>query len=134
MTDLPTPSAGVIPPGVPRFNWGAFFFPPLWPLVYGLPGWSFVAFATEGLLAFMSRGLTTESPTSSLVVVIGVQEAVLLAVRLYFALNLTQAYWQRYPDRLTPDEFVRRQPKWILIGAFIMIVWLVLNVLALTAS
>lgn len=121
-------AASAVPQGVPRFNWGAFFFPPLWPLVYGLPGWSFVAVATQLLLLVMSNGLTQDSPSDTVYLVIGLQEAVTLGLRVYYGLNITAAYWQRHPERMSAADYTRRQPKWATTGALIMVAYLALNV------
>lgn len=96
-----------LPVGVSSFSWGAFLFPFLWPLAYGLGGWALL-----GLL------LNVFSPFS-------------LPLAVWFGFAVNKAYWQRFPNRMSVIEFNRRQTKWIVTGLIIQGLYLLALVAAL---
>lgn len=121
-------SAAGIPQGVSRFNWGAFFFPVLWPLFYGMYGWGLVAFLNGIILQLLGVNLTQSSPVALVVGVNVLALGIEFALRVYFGLKLTSAYWSRYPERLTPEDYRRRQSKWVILGMVAMALSVALNV------
>jgi hypothetical protein len=103
LTSTPPVSVGGLPPGVVKFSWGAFFFPFLWPLAYGLGGW--------GLLGVL---INVFSPLS-------------LPLAVWFGFAVNRAYWARFPRQMSVTEFNRRQEKWIVSGGVILgLYWLLL--------
>ncbi|MHB8705294.1 MAG: SPOR domain-containing protein [Coriobacteriia bacterium] len=57
-----------------------------------------------------------------------------LPLSVWFGFAVTKAYWTRYPDRMSAQEFNGRQTKWIVLGALSMMLVLVVYGIALGAA
>lgn len=117
------------PAPIPRFNWGAFFIPPIWgvangqwPGVFFLPLWVFVDNMVQGPHPFGVWNL-----------VIGWSiAAATLGAQAVYAANANRIAWSRVAGRMTPEQFARRQRVWGIAGVIViagMIVWIALVVL-----
>jgi hypothetical protein len=132
--DLP-PNAGVgigpLPPSLMRFNWGAFFLPALWGIVYGV--WPMVGlwFVASGAPLFLSIiiGVTGSDGSLSIPSLIGitvVSDAFLAFVRLWSGGSANKLYWDRESRRLSASpeaapktdatRFRSRQRTWAAWG------------------
>ena len=98
-------------PALPRFNLAAFLVPPIWGPAHGqwvgaifLPIWLF----TDSIVASARRGgLVT---TIAAVVVV----ASTLAFAAFFAKRANGLAYRRVCDRMSVEEFVRRQRLWAI--------------------
>ena len=111
---------GGLPAGVSSFNWGAFFFPALWPFVYGLNTMGWIALG--GTLAANFFGGILPGPLRSLA------GFVPLGISMWVGLRANAEYWKTNPKRLSVEEFRRKQPKWIWIGIGMAVVGVVVGV------
>ncbi len=121
-----------VPTGVAKFNWGAFFFPVIWPFVYQLRGWAAVALLSGVIVQFLGLRLSEQSPLSAILIANGVALTVETGLRIYYGLKITEAYWERYPDRMTPEDYIRRQPRWIVVGMGFFAATIIINALILS--
>lgn len=131
----PGPRIGVgeMPRAMERFNWGVFFLPGLWPIVYGT--WSLVGLWLLTLLIPIMLGGGVQSyfdslhlplSTSAMVALTVISDALAGAVRLWAAMNANRLLWLSEQRRLTLmpgasprlaiDDFLRRQRTWIAWG------------------
>lgn len=107
-----------LPPGIGRFNWGAFFFTWIWAFVYGLPLWGLLGLAAG--IGLNSIGNAVGEPVSSIIAVLQ------LGVALWFGFAINRAYWASNPKMLSVDDFNRKQIKWIVIGVAVFVLVFVL--------
>ncbi len=129
MSDLPrngesetAPAPGT--PALPPFNWGAFFIPPIWGVAHGqwpaaffLPAWVFVdnMIRTGGELTVWGK----LAGWGMLVATMALQAA--------FARNANVVAYARVADRMSIEDYVRRQRAWAVVGAvtFVgMVAWI----------
>lgn len=134
-----------------RFNWGAFFMPGLWALVYGV--WPLVglwlAAVTLPLLLGFSVGLVValQGATLSLGALIGVTltaDVFAALCRLWAGANANRLYWKREAARLAANpaavpatsvtRFLGRQAKWLVWGAVGAVVSTAVTIPAAMAS
>ncbi|MDH4139532.1 MAG: hypothetical protein OEV43_03070 [Coriobacteriia bacterium] len=111
---------------LPRFNWGAFFIPPLWGLAHGqwpailfLPAWVFVD-------NMIRKGGTT---TVWAVAIGWGMLAVTVALQAVFATHANQIGYSRVAHRMSVGEFARRERVWAAVGAatlLVMVAWIVM--------
>lgn len=96
-------------PRLPRFNWGAFAFPPLWGPAHGQwPGAVFLP-----IWLFLDNIVSTAPGRPPFVTAFaGFAVAATLGAQLYFAKRANGQAWRRVCDEMTVDEFVRRQRVW----------------------
>ena len=125
---------GDAPASMLRFNWGAFFVPGLWALVYGV--WPLIglwlAAVTFPLALGFAVGLvvSVRGDALSLAALIGVtvvSELVVALSRLWTGANANRLYWKREASRLAAGpaamavtsvpRFLGRQGKWRVWGA-----------------
>lgn len=95
-------------PRLPRFNLAAFLLPPIWGPAHGqwagaifLPLWLFA----DSVVRTAAHGLVT---AIAAVVVVGLT----LAGMAWFGKRANGLAWRRVWDRMSVDEFVRRQHIW----------------------
>lgn len=97
-----------LPAGVSSFNWGAFFFPVLWPFVYGLNNMGWIALG--GTLAANFLGGLLPDPLG------GLAGFVPLGISIWVGLEANKEYWKTNPKRLSAEEFSSKQRKWLWVG------------------
>lgn len=97
-------------PALPRFSWAAFALPPVWGPAHGqwvgvlfLPIWLFADSAVESA----ARGRW--AVTGAVIVALGT-----VAFQAYFAKRANGVAWRRVSDRMSVDEFARRERVWAL--------------------
>lgn len=100
-------------PRLPRFNLAAFLLPPIWGPAHGqwagaifLPLWLFA----DSVVRTAAHGLVT---AIAAVVVVGLT----LAGMAWFGKRANGLAWRRVWDRVSVDEFIRRQHIWALACA-----------------
>lgn len=117
------------PAPIPRFNWGAFFIPPIWGVAHGQ--WPGVFFLP--LWVFVDNMLRGPQPFGVWSVVAGWSiAAATLGAQAVYAANANRIAWHRVADRMTPEQYARRQRMWGVGGAFTvtgMAVWITLFIL-----
>lgn len=118
------------PPPIPRFNWGAFFIPPIWGIANGQwPGIFFLP-----LWVFIDNLLRGPQPFGAWSVAAGVTVAgVTLGAQAVYALNANRLAWHRAAGRTSPERFARHQRLWGMAGLLTfagMAVWITLFVLS----
>lgn len=117
------------PAPIPRFNWGAFFIPPIWGVAHGQ--WPGVFFLP--LWVFIDNLVRGPQPFGVWSAVAGwLVAAVTLGVQALYAANANRFAWPRFAGRMTPEAFARRQRTWGIVGAVTvagMAVWITLFVL-----
>ena len=117
------------PAPIPRFNWGAFFVPPIWGLAHGQ--WPGVFFLP--LWVFIDNMLRGPQPFGVWSALIGWGIAGLtLGAQAVYAANANRIAWHRVADRMAPETFARRQRIWGLGGGVViagMSVWITLFIL-----
>lgn len=102
-----------LPAGVARINWGAMLLGFWWALAYGMQRWAALAFVVNFGGNQLSRFLP--EPVGLLIA------AAQLAFAIWFGLSINRAYWAINPKLLTVEEFNRKQPKWVGIGALVVV-------------
>lgn len=117
------------PSPIPRFNWGAFFIPPIWGVANGQwPGVFFLA-----LWVFIDNVLRGPKPFGAWSTVAGiVLAAFTIGVQVLYAANANRIAWHRYAGRMSAVEFAHRQRIWGIVGAItvvVMSVWIALFLL-----
>jgi len=100
-----------LPAELDRFNWGALFFPVLWPLVKGPATWAAVFF----VLGVVENALESVLPESwwPLLVVIGLVDLVLL---VWYARNANRLLWDKRPWKMEPQAFRKSARTWGWVG------------------
>jgi hypothetical protein len=104
--------------GLPRFNWGAFMFPVLWPLAYRLPGLAALAFLVP-LAVDLLAGWFVPGPSW---VPQMLRLPVSLAACIYVGLQANPRYWRRHPELMTIGDFRARQRKWVAWGVALTVI------------
>jgi len=117
------------PEPIPRFNWGAFFIPPIWgvangqwPGVFFLPLWVFIDNVLRGPQPFGVWGVAAGWALAALT----------LGAQGLYAANANRLAWHKAAGRLSPEQFARRQRVWGVVGAITfvgMVVWITLFML-----
>lgn len=115
-----------LPVGLPAFNWGAFFVPPLWGVAYGqwagvffLPVWAFVDNMIRGSYEL---GIWTSWVGWGMA-------AVTLALQAAYARTANRIWWHRTGDPARLEPYLRHQRIWAYGGAAtiaLMGVWIAL--------
>lgn len=137
---------GEMPAEIYRFNWGAFFLPQFWGLVYGslpiLLVWLGALLSPVILASLFSTG-DDWVPASVLVGVSVVSEIIAGSARLWAGVNATRLLWKRDATRLelvpglrprfSVERFVSRQRVWGVAGAALMGIFTAVGI-PLTAS
>ena len=120
-TDPPAP--------IKRFNWGAFLIPPIWGVANGQwPGIFFLP-----LWVFVDNTLQGPRPFGAWSVALGwVMAGLTVGAQALFAANANRVAWRRVAERISAEEFARRQRIWAVAGAVIflgMAAWVTLFLL-----
>lgn len=117
--------AQALPEGVPQFNWAAFFFPLVWPAVYGVTS-----------LACVAAGATLAAAVFTLIAPQGavVYAMLPLASAFWVGAAANEYYWRDNPLNLTVDEFCSRQTPWIMVGAALAVITVGVGVIAWTGA
>lgn len=112
-------------PSLPRFNIGAFVMPPIWGPAHEqwvgaifLPIWLFM----DSILGTANRGGVPTLVAAPTVV------AVTLAFQAYFAKRANGVAFRAVCDRMSVDEFVRRERWWAVAcvpAAVLLVAWAV---------
>jgi len=117
------------PAPIPRFNWGAFFVPPIWGVANGQ--WPGVFFLP--LWVFIDNMLRGPQPFGIWSVIAGWTVAALtIGAQTLYAANANRIAWHRAAGRMSPEQFARRQRIWAIVGALTfagMAVWITLFML-----
>ena len=123
---------GSMPRALARFNWGAFFLPALWGVVYNVwlvvALWLLATFAPLFLgIVFGVTGSNGSVAIPALIGITVVSDAFLAYVRLWTGASANQLYWDRESRRLVADpeaqpkadveRFSGRQRLWVVWGA-----------------
>jgi hypothetical protein len=123
---------GIMPATLMRFNWGAFFLPALWGVVYSVwllvSLWFLATFAPLFLgIVFGVTGSNGSVVIPALIGITVVSDAGLAFVRLWTGGYANQLYWDREARRLAADpkarpktdvnRFASRQRLWVVWGA-----------------
>ena len=123
---------GAMPRELVRFNWGAFFLPALWGVVYNVwlvvALWFLATFAPLFLgIVFGVAGSDGSVAIPSLIGITVVSDAFLAYVRLWTGASANQLYWDRESRRLAANpeaaprtdvaHFSARQRRWVVWGA-----------------
>lgn len=120
-------SVDVAPPG--GFSLPAFLFPTVWPFVYGLRSLSAVA-ATAWFVdtALVTALLLAPDPDRfmrlggrTIMLVALALSAVRLGIAVYAGFVGNRLYWQRFPDKMSPADFRRRQVTWVAAGVTLLV-------------
>lgn len=117
------------PAPVPRFNWGAFFIPPIWGVANGQ--WPGVFFLP--LWVFIDNMLRGPQPFGIWSVIAGWTVAALtIGAQALYAANANRIAWHKFAGHMSPEQFARRQRIWAIIGVLTfagMAVWITLFML-----
>lgn len=126
---------GEMPPEFDRFNWGAFFVPFFWGIVFGV-----MPVAALWLLAFLSPLLLLmvvgsggpELMRQSMTGVIVISEVINGAVRLWVGMNANRLLWKREKlrvearsgsgPRFQTGTYAARQKTWAIVGGAFTVV------------
>jgi len=100
-----------LPAELDRFNWGAFFFPVLWPLVKGPAVWA-AAFFGLGVL----ENLIDEAVPASWWPLTGAILLADLALLIWYARNANRLLWDKKPWTIEPQSFSRSARTWGWVG------------------
>ncbi len=122
--DRPLPSyskADGLPPGVGRFNWGAFLLPVFWPLAYNVPVYALVALAAHAAAYF--------APPSMPAIAVPLQLAS-LGVDIWVGFAAHRAFWKKYPDKMSVEAYRKKQVKWVIIGVGLILLVFAFGVIA----
>ena len=115
----------VSPPSeIDKFNWGAFFFPVLWPLVKGPIGWAGVFFAIGVIDAVLWEPLSTMWWPLAALLTIGE-----VAAGIWYARNANRLLWERRPWQVDPAALARSQRAWGLTGLLLNVGFIALGLL-----
>lgn len=101
-----------LPPEVDRFNWGAFFFPLLWPLVNGPARWAGILLAGYLGLALVYQ-LSPETPVTLILLLI------MLAAVVWFGRSANRLLWDAAPWAAEPQRLLKNQRIWGVAGLVI---------------
>lgn len=117
------------PAPVPRFNWGAFFIPPIWGVANGQ--WPGVFFLP--LWVFIDNMLRGPQPFGIWSVIAGWTVAALtIGAQALYAANANRIAWHKVAGHMSSEQFARRQRIWAIIGVLTfagMAVWITLFML-----
>lgn len=132
--DLSSGPEGVTQPGkAGGFSVAAFVFPFFWPFAHGLPGLGLLglgtALLTLAVRLWLLLGGRPGPNWDGLFATFLVLAAIELSVNLFIGFRAKGLYWRKYPDRLSPEQFVRRQANWNLA-----VIALAIGVLLLSGS
>ena len=118
-----------LPEQVSRFNWGAFFLPPIWGVAHGQ--WPGVFFLP--LWVFVDNMLRGPRPFGAWSVVLGVSMAfITVGFQAAYAYNANRFAWARTGGRVEPGVFACRQRAWGIAGILVtaaMAAWIVMFLL-----
>jgi hypothetical protein len=132
--DEPGFGVGEMPDEVYRFNWGAFFLPPVWGVVYG--AWPVVSLWVLTLMISLLAGSLLgafggEDSSMGLATATVLAEIASGAMRLYIGVNASTWSWKREalrmkvlegaPPRFSVKHFLARQRTWALAGLGIQV-------------
>jgi hypothetical protein len=115
-------SPGERVPVLPRFNWGAFFMPPIWGIAHGL--WAGAFFVP--LWAFVDSAIrsTVDKPIgwrlAAWATLVGT-----VAFQYEYARKANRLAWRRASERLSLDAYLRRERIWavamgVLLAVFVL--------------
>jgi hypothetical protein len=125
---------GEMPAKLDRFNWGAFFVPFFWGIVFGV--WPIVylwllAFMSPLLLLMLVGSGGTDMMRASMTGVIVISEIINGAVRLWVGMNANRLLWKREERRLemtsgatsrfSVASFSARQRTWAVVGGVVTV-------------
>jgi hypothetical protein len=117
------------PAPIPRFNWGAFFMPPIWGVANGQ--WPGVFFLP--LWVFIDNMLRGPQPFGIWSVIAGWTLAALtIGAQALYAANANRIAWHKVAGHMSPEQFARRQRIWAIIGVLTfagMTIWITLFML-----
>ncbi|MDO8963733.1 MAG: hypothetical protein Q7W30_04485 [Coriobacteriia bacterium] len=100
-----------LPQELDRFNWGAFFFPVLWPLVKGPIKWAGIVFGLGFLINVTSEFISPYWWPLSLMLGIGE-----LALSIWFARNANRLLWEDRAWAVDVEPLLKSQRKWARVG------------------
>ena len=110
-----------LPWGVPKFNWGAFLLPVIWPLIYGVPMYAGIAL----LANLIANAANTFAPVIALPLSLAA-----LGVDVWVGFAAHKAFWRRYPNKMSVDEYRAKQVKWVVVGVVLLLILFGLGVLS----
>jgi hypothetical protein len=105
-----------LPASLDHFNWGAFFFPVIWPLVEGPYIWAGVFFGL-GLLGNLIGAATRAAwvPYVGAVWALGT-----LGLHIWYARNANRLIWEWHPERVDVAGFPLKERRWARIGVILL--------------
>ncbi|MHB1345480.1 MAG: hypothetical protein ACYCX3_14165 [Thermoleophilia bacterium] len=110
-----------LPPEIDKFNWGALFFPVLWPLFKGPAGWAGLFFLIGLVESLLGEVLPAGWwPLSAAVL------AADLAVLLWYARNANRLLWEKTPWKVDQVALLKSQRMWGIVGLSITGVYVLL--------
>lgn len=115
-----------LPDQLDKFNWGAFFFPVLWPLFKGPAGWAGFFF----LIGLVESLLGEFLPVGWWPLNVGVLAAD-LAVVVWYARNANRLLWVKTPWKVDQVALLKSQRTWGIVGSSITGVCVLLFVVPL---
>lgn len=118
-----------LPAELDRFNWGAFFFPVLWPLAKGPTVWAGVFLALRIADALIFEPLSEAWWPLGMLAAVGH-----LALGIWYARNANRLLWEWRPWRIDPAALAKSQRVWGLNGLLLNVGLVVLVVLLASAG
>jgi hypothetical protein len=98
-------------PHLPRFSLAAFALPPVWGPVHGI--WAGALFLPIWL--FVDSILSTTGPGAASRAAGVAALSLTLGFQAFFAKRANGVAWRRASERMTLEEFVRRERRWALV-------------------
>ena len=109
-------------PSLPRFNWGAFFMPPIWGIAHGLwagaffvPLWAFVDSAVRS---------TVDKPLAWRVAAWATLVGT-VAFQLEYARTANRLAWRRASAHMSLEVYLRRERIWAAAMGVLLLVFVV---------
>lgn len=115
-----------LPAELDTFNWGAFFFPVLWPLFKGPAGWAGLFF----LIGVVESMLGEVLPVRWWPLIAAVLAAD-FAVLLWYGRNANRLLWVKTPWKVDQAALLKAQRTWGIVGLSITSVCVLLFVVPL---
>ena len=103
-----------LPAELDRFNWGAFFFPVLWPLAKGTPAWAGLFFAI-GLVGRMINAVTPADWWPVYLLMLAAD----LALTVWYGRNANRLLWEKRAWTITPPALLKSARSWGVAGLLV---------------